>query len=129
MLTVELTRLLGVVYASIWGSTDNAADLLNEALSKMLRSVHEDSLPAVLWSMRYTQEYPTEPNDSLAMASPQHGENVISLPMLDLDLAFNDGILERVKVAWQRVTGETDGFMQFDDREVGAYDDNDDADG
>ena len=38
------------------------------------------------------------------------------------DLAFDDSVLRQVRRAWQIVTSKTNGFMEFEDREVGEYD-------
>jgi len=40
-----------------------------------------------------------------------------------VDLAFDDVVLQDVRRSWQMIVGEEDGFLQFEDREVGAYDD------
>ena len=38
------------------------------------------------------------------------------------DLAFDDSVLREVRTAWQHITGNDSGFMEFEDREVGEYD-------
>ena len=39
------------------------------------------------------------------------------------DLAFDDLVLREVRKAWQQVTGKVNGFMEFEDREAGEYED------
>lgn len=43
--------------------------------------------------------------------------NVIVLSNVPLDLGMPDSVLGDVKLAWQQITGETEGFMVFDARE------------
>ena len=68
------------------------------------------------------------PKDSQSQraAQEENPNEPIIFPESSVDLAFDDSILKDVKDAWEQISGETEGFMQFDDREVGAYDDEDD---
>jgi len=44
--------------------------------------------------------------------------HVVILPPLSTDLALQDDVLDDVKAAWMKITGEgEEGFMKFDARE------------
>ena len=55
---------------------------------------------------------------------------IVSLPSMPLDLAFNDAVMDQVKVAWEAVTRDDESpeeieYMKFVDRNTGDddYDD------
>lgn len=67
--------------------------------------------------MQYQQQYGS-PTQS------QINDGVIGLPLLSSGLALEDEVLEGVKTAWQRITGEpAEAFMQFEVREGVGEDD------
>ena len=73
-------------------------------------------MPKVLYRLSYTQR------QRVAHSSDS---NIVTLPTLPLDLAFNDAALASVKSAWEVCTRDDDGeeeYMVFEDRE-GADDD------
>ena len=49
--------------------------------------------------------------------------NVLFLSEPKLDLAFDDRVLEEVRDAWQKITGEKEGFMMFEERGESGEDD------
>ena len=117
-------RSLGVVYCSIALPPQKGHTVLTTVLGQLLAVVEETPQPAVLWSLRYSQRESTiaKPvND----AGSQISGGVIRLPQLSSNLAFDDSILQHVRQAWQRVTKDEEGFMQFNDRQDDAYDDDD----
>ena len=95
--------------------------MLDLAIQRFLDSIKEDPKPLVLWSLKYTQLY--QPSDVGLGESVGNNGGILKFPDSSPDLAFEDSIFENVRTAWQRISGQTDGFMNFDDREVGAYDD------
>lgn len=85
----------------------------------LLESTGEQTVPQVLWSMRYEQRHA-----SVADPSNLSGA-VINLKSLSPDLAFDDSTLKDVKAAWLRVTdADPDSFMKFEARE-GTMEDED----
>ena len=42
---------------------------------------------------------------------------MIILPNVPVEIGLPDSVLDSVKTAWERITGETDGFMVFEARE------------
>ena len=78
----------------------------------MLEGVSEQPIPEVLWNMRYQQRVPNATRRNAA----KHG--IISLPSLSQSLAFDDSVIDEVKSAWHKVTGEPEEhFMKFDARD------------
>lgn len=76
--------------------------------------------PSCLYKLRYGQ------TGSSATSTTVDGP-IVSFPPLPLDLSFNDGVMGRIRSAWESVmkTDESvDGaeYMNFEDRE-GAVDD------
>ena len=112
----------GVVYAST--SQRSGESLLRAAVSSLL-SVAGESNESVLWTLQYTQRGLSAfdvDNRPLIVDAEQHR---IRLRPLSLDPAFDDGVLRDVRDAWMALSGQQEGFLEFDDREVGAYDDDD----
>lgn len=77
-------------------------------------------MPTILWSLRYRRnDLPT-----LETEQSQNVENVLLLSQLPTDIAFEDNVLEDVKRAWQKITGESsERFMKFDPRSGEEEDD------
>jgi hypothetical protein len=108
-------EIQGVIYLSTISQPD-AKLLLENALSSLLTAVGEVQAPEVLYRLSYTQHQ-----------RPSHSSNpnIVTLPTLPLDLAFNDAALASVKTAWEtckRDDDSDDEYMLFEDRE-GAGDD------
>lgn len=62
--------------------------------------------------MRYEQAYP-ESSDTRQVEN-----GVIELPPLSSSLALEDEVLDSVKAAWQKITGEdAEAFMKFEVRQ------------
>ena len=60
-------------------------------------------MPEVLWNMRYAQRMPPSPLNSGPLATDEH---VIVLLPMSTDVVLGDSVLEGVKEAWLRITGE-----------------------
>ena len=112
----------GVVYATVGIGGQNGQKLLATAINKLLDAIHEDMRPITVWSLRYSQRHP----------APQEGDNSIHKEGVQghilnsdpaIDLAFDDSVLKEVRTAWQQITGQAEGFMQFEDRDAEADDD------
>ena len=100
---------------------------LRKAVHALLNALTEEINVEILWELSFDQLSSSSTNvDPPSVASTTEGTEMISLfPPPSTDLAFDDGVLRQVRSAWQSVTGNMNGFMQFEDREVGAYEDED----
>lgn len=68
--------------------------------------------------MHYRQRYASTQDASST------SDGVITLQSLPPDLAFNDGTLDNVRLAWQRITdGDLEAFLKFEAREGTMEDD------
>jgi len=108
-----------ILYASVASTGDEAFATLDQAVKALLST--QGSSIEVVWKMQYQQ-------DCDSLATPQNTDylDVLRFPDTPLDLAFDDSILDNVKEAWTRITGDDDtGFMRFEDREAPAEDDED----
>ena len=69
----------------------------------------------VIWTLQYQQDAKDPPS----LSDGGGNSHVLCFPSTPLDLAFDDTILDNVKEAWLKVTGDdADGFMKFEDREA-----------
>ena len=101
--------------------------LLSTAIGKLLDAIHEDMRPITIWSLRYSQQHPA-PQEVDNSAKKTDGDGLRKIIMISepvIDLAFDDSVLREVRTTWQQITGQSEGFMQFEDREAEADDDND----
>ncbi|EKG13753.1 Rab protein geranylgeranyltransferase component A fungi [Macrophomina phaseolina MS6] len=108
-----------VLYGSTSSSGEQGTRLLETAIDALLRSVGEDEAPRILWSLRYEQ------NSQRNAPSTTH-ERVFAFPHPSLDLKFDDSMLDRVRLMWEKIMGadaDTEYFMKFEYRE--AIDDDD----
>ena len=99
--------------------------LLDLAIRYLLAQLSQDAKPEVLWSLRYTQDASSfdHRNQEIITQSPDESAGVLRLSNPSTDLAFDDRILDDVKGAWDLITDQAGDFMQFEDRELGASDD------
>jgi hypothetical protein len=118
-------RMIAVIYAQTACGSDNAFDVLERAVDLTLQLGTSGPQPSVLWKLQYQQKTPTELSYQ-GVETPGIGRDTIVLPEASVDLAFDDSILKVVRDAWQKLEGVSEGFMQFEDREIGAYDDDED---
>ena len=115
--------MLGVLYGSIASPGAEGQALIEHAIHKLVEST-ADPDAAVLWSMRYTQLG----HDSTQAGAPapsltRLSKDTFCFPPPNLDLAFDDSMIDVVKDAWRLVMGaqaNESEFMEFEDRE-GAY--------
>ena len=97
-------------------------------MQQLLETIHDETRPDILWTLRYSQCFTQWP---IQASPPENGQGAerqggtILFPEPVIDLAFDDGVLRDVMTAWQEISGQAEGFMQFEDREVGAYEDED----
>lgn len=73
--------------------------------------------------MFYSQTGLDSKDSSQEDLGPSVDDQTITFSDSSVDLAFDDSVVREVRRAWQHVTGNTNGFMEFEDREVGEYDD------
>lgn len=111
----------GVIYSSVQTPGSLGSSFLDIAVRSVLNTAVDDESPLVLWSLHYTQKLQSD------SVEPQSGlqvvDRLICFSNPTNDLAFNDLVLWETRTAWQHIIGREEGFMQFDDRELGAYDD------
>jgi hypothetical protein len=123
-----------IIYASVASTAENAPRLLSGAIHQFLCSVGEHPEECVRWMLEYQQRglqsFPIEGHGAYvsrsegASAAVVQQPNILFLPP-SLDLTFDDRCLEHIRAAWHAITGSEDGFMDFEDREQGAYDSED----
>lgn len=97
----------GVLYASVALPAELGKQRLDTAVKRLLHG--SDDALRVLWSLKYHQKCVSPPASCVS--------GVIALPNVPLDLGMPDSVLGDVKLAWQQITGETEGFMAFEARE------------
>ena len=108
-----LTSFPGVIYASTSLASDRGFAHLEKAVTALLESVGEQSMPDVLWTLRYQQHSPLLPQRIV-----NEDGGLIAIPPLPQDLALDGSVLKDVKKIWQKITGESeDSFMRFEARE------------
>ena len=114
-----------MLYASIRATANDGKSWLLAAVNALLEaSSNEGSTPKVLWSLSYSQHAPSlERLSSQEDEDPKITDRTISFSQPSTDLAFDDRVLREVRRAWQQISGNAEGFMEFEDREVGEYDD------
>ena len=99
---------LGVLYATT--QRPSGFDTLLQAVNAVLNSIDRDA--HVLWRLQYERCAIVSPVSSLT--------NSIIFPEPPIDLVFDDGILDSVKVAWKKILGLENGegeFLKFPPRE------------
>ena len=115
---------LVVLYGSVQGTADVGKVWLEKAVHALLdASVEKEGEPEVLWNLIYSQQ--TSKTDGMSSdkdAGPEITERNVFFSDPSTDLAFDDSILRETRTAWQHITGNETGFMEFEDREVGEYD-------
>lgn len=115
MITNEI--IIGVLYAT----TSGDQGLILAAIAQLIQSVQEPEMPRILWQLQYQQR-----RDIPSSSDHIDEEKSIILPASSVDLAFDEEILDSVKDAWQRITGDQpQDFLVFEDRNP-VGDDNDD---
>ncbi|PGH34084.1 hypothetical protein GX50_03047 [[Emmonsia] crescens] len=125
----------------IYGSTlltgndhDDGQYLIQSAATNLLAST--DANANILWSLQYTQlgvldgVFPSSPIELYPVSSTLLGR-VFSFAPPNLDLAFDDGMLDQVRSVWEAITegdAERGEFLEFEDREaMGEDGDGDDV--
>lgn len=98
----------GVLYASVALAAEQGLPRLTGAVDSLLHGFGEPP-PRVLWSLKYHQRNVDQMTNSDA--------STIILPNVPVELGLPDSVLNNVKSAWQQITGETEGFMNFEARE------------
>ena len=122
LLPANLLSITGVIYGSVFLPEPQGAEVIRRAAQALLACIPEAPKADVLWSLEYLQRI-SPYADGLEFEDPV---NVLDFPDRGFDLAFEDETLADVRNKWQRISGQLDGFMQFEDRESGAYDDDND---
>lgn len=98
----------GVLYGSVALPYEQGKTRVAAAVEAVLQG-YEDSSHRSLWSLCYYQNNVQEERGRRT--------NTIVLPNAPLDLGLSDSTFDEVKLAWQQITGETEGFMAFEARE------------
>ena len=102
--------------------------ILELGLQRLLEIIEEEPRPRVLWNLRYSRQEldAQDATGKLVRVKTPASNRVLILPDLASGLAFDDSILEHVRLAWQKITGLSDGFMHFEGREQDAFNNEDD---
>ena len=116
---------LAVLYGSIQASPEEGQEWLKKAATGLVEAITENTeKPKILWSLFYSQEASkTENLHSQEESGPEIVDRTVVFSDSSTDLAFDDSVLREVRRAWQHITENANGFMDFEDREVGEYDD------
>ncbi|EMC94620.1 hypothetical protein BAUCODRAFT_35856 [Baudoinia panamericana UAMH 10762] len=110
-----------VLYATSTGS--DGLDVIDEAISSLLRSIGEEPVPDILWRMDYVQTSHDQSDNGLSVDGP-----IVTLPSLSIDAVYEDKLLNSTKEVWQMITGGSEGaFMKFEPREGIDEDEADDG--
>ncbi|KAI4155536.1 MAG: hypothetical protein LQ340_000952 [Diploschistes diacapsis] len=114
-----------ILYASIRAVADEGKQWLEMAMATLLSTSAKDGEEIdMLWSLFYSQKAWTNEESSYSEdPASEPPDKTVLLSNPSTDLAFNDSVLREVRRAWQHITGNESGFMEFEDREVGEYDD------
>lgn len=115
------------MYASVGLSISHGKLLLASALDELLRITGEASQARILWNLRYEQHSPhSRGQPRLENQKIYKQERFLKLPSPSMDLVFDDGVLDSVRWAWQKIMGEeadSDQFLVFLEREGQEEDD------
>ncbi|KAF2858067.1 FAD/NAD(P)-binding domain-containing protein [Piedraia hortae CBS 480.64] len=96
-----------VLYASTLA--EDGFEVLEQAVQWLLASLNEQA--EVLWKVQYR-------HCGATLAAPTFGDGVCLLPTVSPDVTFDDKVLDQVKAAWLRVSGEDEEmFMQLEARQ------------
>ena len=129
MLELCVARLLiegclGVIYSSVaLDRSQRGSEWLELAIKTLLESLLREHAPPILWQLQYYQRFQDPRSAGAWSLDPTADSRSTIPPMNNTDLAFDDGVLRDVKQVWQAITGESDGFMHFEDRETETNDD------
>ena len=119
----------GVLYTSVWAPRPQGKDLIDGALERVLEASGESGA-RILWSLDYTssaniRQPLTEQPSHEGLAEGLEYRRILTLPNLQPNIFFDDDVLEHVRHAWTSITGEVDGFLNFDDVGELRLEDND----
>lgn len=110
-----------MLYASIIGSQGFTS--LDTAVQSLLQSSGGESAPDVLWKMQFAQ-YARETSTATPQSGSGDASNVTSLQQLSTEVVLEDSMLDDVKSAYLKITGENaEHFMRFEAREGAQHDD------
>ncbi|KAI9670855.1 MAG: Rab proteins geranylgeranyltransferase component A [Caeruleum heppii] len=114
-----------VLYGSIQDEVGVDHSLLDLAVRRLLVCANGENTPEILFTMRYTQHSvgSRQLSDQSEPTDIQDKRRIIMLPPPSSDLVFDDGVLDRVRGAWESIMGDIGNgspvgdFMEFEDRE------------
>lgn len=102
------------MYASVGLSIEHGKPLLTSAVEQLLRITGEASQARILWNLHYEQHHPHRRGQPQLLDQKAYKqERFLKLPSPSMDLVFDDGILDSVRWAWQRIMGEEADSEQF----------------
>ncbi|KAF2083590.1 hypothetical protein K490DRAFT_60336 [Saccharata proteae CBS 121410] len=110
----------GVLYATTLASSNRGYPLLDSAIAALLSSVADQPRPALLWKLQYERLPRASASNSGHDGSSGSHANIHLFPPSGVSLAFNDEVLDHVRIAWQKIMGpdaDPSGFMVFEERE------------
>ncbi|KAF2839876.1 rab geranylgeranyl transferase escort protein, partial [Patellaria atrata CBS 101060] len=107
-----------VLYASCSTTSQEGSALLAEAVRQLLLALNGDPASILLWSLSY--DHRAQDSKELDCPPASYNDNTIAFSSSSSDLAFEDSVLEEVKLAWEKImSGEPDAgdFMVISDPE------------
>ena len=112
--TIQLRSISAVIYASTATPGIAGTTALDDAIGRLLFTVEETQTSSVLWKMHYEQTCSAKPELQIQ-------GKTLWFPLPSADLAFDDEVIEQVRLAWARIVegDEGEGFMRFPAREEG----------
>ena len=116
----------GIIYSSVLSSDDDDRKWLELGINTLLSSLSSSEHAQVLWQLHYEQRCEAGPQSGVDDSGDTTNNGILYLPHSnETDLAFDDSLLQGVRAAWQRISGQVDGFMQFDASTSSLKDDED----
>ena len=112
------------MYSSVALEVDNGYEWLQVAVNVLFESLEDKKGIQVLWQLYYEQRAEQKKRVLDPIQKGGLNSRILTLSRSGAtDLAFDDTVLRDVREVWQDITGETEGFMQFEDQEAGAVED------
>lgn len=116
--------MIGVIYGSTSLSGTNGSACLDKAVRLLLDAAPDRDSTNTLWSLHYQQSGhdPAVETKSNVPSLTRDG-NVFTFPVPSLDIAFDDSLIDMVRMVWDAITEDDPDrgtFLQFTDREAEA---------
>ncbi|KAF3491391.1 uncharacterized protein GIQ15_00908 [Arthroderma uncinatum] len=107
-----------IIYGYVLLPADEGRTMLESAVDNLLKST--DANAKIIWSANFTQLGRLEDEKVADNELKGIHDQTFVFPAPELDLAFEDGLIDQVKEVWKAILGseaDESGFLKFDDRE------------